>query len=35
MRIIAGKYRSRNLKTLKSNATRPTLDKVKEAVFSK
>ncbi|MDY5251727.1 MAG: 16S rRNA (guanine(966)-N(2))-methyltransferase RsmD [Erysipelotrichaceae bacterium] len=35
MRIIAGKYRSRPLKTLKSNHTRPTLDKVKEAVFSK
>lgn len=35
MRIIAGKYRSRQLKTMKSNHTRPTLDKVKEAVFSK
>ena len=35
MRIIAGKYRSRILKTLKSDQTRPTLDKVKEAVFSK
>lgn len=35
MRIIAGKYRSRILKTLKSDLTRPTLDKVKEAIFSK
>jgi len=35
MRIIAGANRSRLLKTLASDATRPTLDKVKEAVFSK
>lgn len=34
MRIIAGKYSSRRLATLKGDATRPTLDKVKEAVFS-
>ncbi|MCH4014891.1 MAG: 16S rRNA (guanine(966)-N(2))-methyltransferase RsmD [Solobacterium sp.] len=34
MRIIAGKYSSRRLTTLKGDATRPTLDKVKEAVFS-
>lgn len=34
MRIIAGDYSGRPLKTLKGNATRPTLDKVKEAVFS-
>lgn len=34
MRIIAGEYRSRVLKTLPGEATRPTLDKVREAVFS-
>lgn len=35
MRIVAGKYKSRVLKTLKQDSTRPTLDKVKEAIFSK
>ena len=34
MRIIAGKYSSRRLETLPGQHTRPTLDKVKEAVFS-
>lgn len=34
MRIIAGEYASRHLETLKGDATRPTLDKVKEAIFS-
>lgn len=34
MRIIAGEFRHRMLKTLPGNTTRPTLDKVKEAVFS-
>lgn len=34
MRIIAGEFSSRQIKTLKGNATRPTLDKVREAVFS-
>ncbi len=34
MRIIAGEFSSRTIKTLKGNATRPTLDKVREAVFS-
>lgn len=34
MRIVAGKYRSRRIETRNSNATRPTLDKVREAVFS-
>lgn len=34
MRIIAGKYRSRRIETRSSNETRPTLDKVREAVFS-
>lgn len=35
MRIIAGEFASRPLKTKKGNTTRPTLDKVKEALFSK
>jgi len=34
MRIIAGKYRSRKLKTLEGMSTRPTLDQTKEAIFS-
>lgn len=34
MRVVAGEYRSRRLKTLTGNNTRPTLDKVKEAIFS-
>lgn len=34
MRIIAGEFSSRSIKTLKGNSTRPTLDKVREAVFS-
>lgn len=34
MRIVAGKYGSRRIETRKSNDTRPTLDKVREAVFS-
>ncbi|MCH4206861.1 MAG: 16S rRNA (guanine(966)-N(2))-methyltransferase RsmD [Solobacterium sp.] len=34
MRIVAGQYSSRRLKTLEGSATRPTLDKVREAVFS-
>ena len=34
MRIIAGLHRSRNLKTLSGDNTRPTSDKVKEAIFS-
>lgn len=34
MRIIAGTYSSRRLETLPGNRTRPTLDKVREAVFS-
>lgn len=35
MRIVAGQYRSRQLITLKGDNTRPTLDKVREAVFSR
>ncbi len=34
MRIIAGKFRSLKLQTLKSNQTRPTSGIVKEAIFS-
>lgn len=34
MRIIAGKHRSRSLKTREGQETRPTLDKVKESIFS-
>lgn len=34
MRIIAGKYAKRRLHTLKSMATRPTSDKVKESLFN-
>ena len=35
MRIIAGEFRSRVLATLPGDNTRPTLDKVREAVFSR
>ena len=34
MRIIAGTWSSRRIETLDGDATRPTLDKVREAVFS-
>lgn len=34
MRIVSGEFGSRRLETLKGNNTRPTLDKVREAVFS-
>ncbi|MCD7894911.1 MAG: 16S rRNA (guanine(966)-N(2))-methyltransferase RsmD [Erysipelotrichaceae bacterium] len=34
MRVIAGKYRSRRLKTVDSSATRPTTDKNKENLFN-
>lgn len=34
MRIIAGEYASRRIETRKGKDTRPTLDKVREAVFS-
>lgn len=34
MRVVAGKYRSRQLKTVKSNRTRPTTDKNKENLFN-
>jgi 16S rRNA (guanine966-N2)-methyltransferase len=34
MRVIAGKYRSRLLKSLKGNALRPTSDKLRETLFN-
>lgn len=34
MRIVAGKHRSRKIEAVEGMKTRPTLDKVKEAVFS-
>lgn len=34
MRIVAGEFRSRVLTPVKGNQTRPTADKIKEAVFS-
>lgn len=35
MRITAGTHRSRNLKTLASDVTRPTSDKMRQAIFSR
>lgn len=34
MRIIAGKYRGKQLKVPKGDATRPTTDRVKESIFN-
>lgn len=34
MRVVAGKYRHRSLKTLEAFSTRPTLDRVKESMFN-
>ncbi|UQS85518.1 16S rRNA (guanine(966)-N(2))-methyltransferase RsmD [Apilactobacillus apisilvae] len=34
MRIISGKFGSRNLKSVPGNKTRPTTDKVKESLFN-
>lgn len=34
LRVIAGKYKSRKLKDVKSNLTRPTTDKNKETIFN-
>lgn len=34
MRVIAGVYRGRKLRSLKGDNTRPTTDKVKEAIFN-
>jgi len=33
LRIIAGEYRGRKLKTLSGQQTRPTMDKIKESIF--
>lgn len=33
MRIIAGKFRSRHLKTINSNIVRPTTDRVRQTIF--
>lgn len=35
MRVIAGTHKSRTIKSVKSNKTRPTSDKVREAIFHK
>lgn len=35
MRIIAGEYRGRTLKSLKGDSTRPTTDRVREAMMSR
>ena len=35
MRIIAGEYRSRSIEAVPVNQTRPTTDKIKEAIFSR
>src|SRR6185369_3719816 len=34
MRVIAGKYRSRNIESLPGNETRPTYDRLKETLFN-
>lgn len=34
MRVVAGEFRSRPLKSLEGNNTRPTTDKVKESLFN-
>lgn len=34
MRVTAGKYKNRSIKTLKSNEVRPTLSKIRESVFN-
>lgn len=35
MRIVAGEFRSRVISAVEGNTTRPTTDKIKEAVFSR
>lgn len=35
MRIVAGTYRSRVIQAVEGNTTRPTTDKIKEAIFSR
>ena len=34
MRVISGKYRGRNIKGFDIDGTRPTMDRVKESIFS-
>lgn len=34
MRIISGEFKGISLNSIKSNNTRPTLDRVKESIFS-
>lgn len=34
MRVVAGEYRSRPLRTMKGDNTRPTTDKIKESMFN-
>ncbi len=34
MRIISGKFKGISLSSIKSNNTRPTLDRIKESIFS-
>ena len=34
MRVVAGKYRAKKLNEFSLGSTRPTLDRVKEAIFS-
>ncbi len=34
MRVIAGKYRSRTLRSLKGQAMRPTSDRLRETLFN-
>lgn len=34
MRVVSGKYRNKKLETMQGNNTRPTTDRVKEAIFS-
>lgn len=35
MRVVAGKFRSRKIEAVEGMSTRPTADKVKEAIFSR
>ncbi|WP_077211414.1 16S rRNA (guanine(966)-N(2))-methyltransferase RsmD [Bacillus dakarensis] len=34
MRVVSGKYKGKSLKAVPGNSTRPTTDKVKEAIFN-
>ena len=35
MRVVAGKFRSRKIEAVEGMSTRPTADKIKEAIFSR